>query len=223
MHQRKSKIILVYFLLLIIVSSIGNYSLYNLKLSEIQNIKISGLDLKDNRILLNKLKNLNLENIFYINKNELKDLLNSNFLIESYDVFKKYPSTININIKKTNFLARINKDGKIFLIGSNGKLIPHEKSYNNLPYIFGKPNIEEFLKFKEILDNSKFSYYQIENLFYFPSKRWDIELKKNILLKLPNNPTNESLNILYEFLENYNGKNLNFVDFRFKNQIILNE
>tara|TARA_Y100000768_G_scaffold361203_1_gene319077 strand:+ start:626 stop:1297 length:672 start_codon:yes stop_codon:yes gene_type:complete len=223
MHQRKSKIILLYFFLLVIVSSIGNYSINNFKLSEIPNIKISGLDLKDNQILLSKLNNLNIENIFYINKDEIKKLLNSNSLIESYEVFKKYPSTLNINIKKTNFLAKINKDRKIFLIGSNGKLTPDKKAHNSLPYIFGKPNIEEFLKFKKILDNSKFSYNQIENLFFFPSKRWDIELKENILLKLPNDLTYESLDILHEFIENYNGEDFIIVDSRIKNQIILNE
>ena len=50
MHQRKSKKILVYFFLLIIVSSISNNSFNNLKINQIQNINISGLDQKDNEI-----------------------------------------------------------------------------------------------------------------------------------------------------------------------------
>ena len=103
MHQRKSKKILIYFFLLIIVSSISNNSINNLNLSKIQNIKISGLDPNDNQILLNNIKNLNVENIFSINKKEIVKLINSNSVVERYEVFKKYPSTININIKKTNF------------------------------------------------------------------------------------------------------------------------
>ena len=51
MHQRKSKIILLYFFLLVVVSSISNYSINNLKLGEIPNIKISGL--KNNEIFQN--------------------------------------------------------------------------------------------------------------------------------------------------------------------------
>ena len=131
MHQRKSKKILIYFFLLILVSSISNNSINILNLSKIQNIEISGLDPKDNQILLNKIKNLNVENIFAINKNEIVKLLNSNSLVERYEVFKKYPSTININIQKTSFLARINKNGKIFLIGSNGKLILANKTFSS--------------------------------------------------------------------------------------------
>ena len=223
MHQRKSKKILIYFFLLIIVSSISNNSINNLNLSKIQNIKISGLNPKENKILLNKIKNLNVENIFVINKNEIVKLINSNPLVERYEVFKKYPSTIYINIQKTNFFARINDNGQIFLIGSNGKLTLANKTFNELPFIFGKPNVEEFLKFKKIIDKSKFSYNKIENLYFFPSKRWDLKLKENILLKLPNNFTYETLDHLYDFLEINNVKSFTVVDARINNQIIINE
>ena len=223
MHQRKSKKILLYLFLLIVFSSISNTSFNDLKLNEIQNIYISGLDQKDKKILFDKLKPLSKENIFLINKNEIVKLINSNFLVEKYEVFKKYPSTININLKKTNFIAKTNQNGNFFLVGSNGKLIPEEKAFNDLPYIFGKPNIAEFLKFKKIIDNSKFSYNHIENFYFFPSKRWDIKLKENILIKLPYEFSIEKLNLLHEFLENYKNNDFTIVDFRIENQIILDE
>ena len=223
MHQRKSKKILIYFFLFIIVSSISNNSLNNYNLSQIQNIKISGLDLNENQFLLDKLNNLIKENIFFISKNEITKLIDSNSFVETYEVFKKYPSTIIINIKKTNFLAKINNKGKVFLIGSNGKLTPDGDLNNELPYIFGNPNINEFLKFKIIIDNSKFNYKEIDNLYFFPSNRWDIKLKENILLKLPHNFTLENLDHLYDFLESSNKKNFAVVDYRIKDQIILNE
>ena len=223
MHQRKSKIIFIYFFLLIIVSSISNKFVDNFKSIKIKNINVLGLESKDNQVILDKIKYLKLENIFSINKNEILKILNSNSLIESYEIFKIYPSTINIIIKKTEFLAKINDNGKIFLIGSNGKLIPTVKPYKDLPFIFGNPKIDEFLKFKQIIDNSKFSYNQIENLYFYQSKRWDLKLKENILLKLPNDFSNKILDTLYEFLEEYNVKNFTIIDSRIKNQIILNE
>jgi len=223
MHQRKSKKVLVYFFLLIIVSSISNNSINNIKLNKIQKINISGLNEKDNQKLLNEIKNLRLENIYFINKGKIIKLISTNSLIERYEVFKKYPSTINIKIVKTNFYAKINNEGKTFLIGSNGKLTLNKLDYSELPYIFGKPDINEFLKFKKIIDKSKFSYTQIKDLYFFPSNRWDLKLKDDILLKLPNNFTYETLDYLYEFLENYKGESLNIVDARIDNQIILNE
>ena len=223
MHQRKSKKILVYFFLLIVVSSISNNAFNNLKFDKIKNIKISGLDKKDNQILLNKIEKLNLENIFFINKNDLNELINSNSLIEKYEIFKRYPSTIDVKIEKTNFLAKINKNGKTFLIGSNGKLTPAKFYNHDLPFVFGKPNINEFLNFKKKIDKSNFLYEQIEELYFFPSKRWDLKLNNNIVLKLPNNFKQETLNNLNDFLKNYDGEKFTLIDARIENQIILNE
>ena len=223
MHQRKSKKVLVYFFLFVIISSINNVSLSSINFNKVQKINVSGLSNDENKLLLNQIKKLNLENIFLINVSKINSLISSNTLVESYEVFKKYPSTINFKIKKTIFLARINKNGKTFLIGSNGKYSLSENKNNHLPYVFGKPDIKEFLKFKKIIDQSKLQYDQIDNLFFFPSKRWDIKLKNNVLLKLSNKNVEETLNNVTEFLQNYNVDKFTIFDVRISNQIILNE
>ncbi len=223
MHQRKSKKLLIYFFLLIIISSINNISLKNLEFQKVRIIEVSGLGEIESKLITDQIKNLNLSNIFFINKAEINNLINSNPLIERYQIFKNYPSAIKIMIKKTNFIARINHNKEIFVIGSNGKLIPNNSQVSDLPYIFGKPEIQEFLKLKKNIDQSRFSFDEIESLYFFPSKRWDIKIKNNILLKLPNNLTQEKLNDLYQFLEMYDGENLTIVDARLKNKIILNE
>ena len=110
-----------------------------------------------------------------------------------------------------------------FVVGSNGKLIPNNFQETDLPYIFGKPQIQEFLIFKQNVDKSKFSFEEIESLFFFPSKRWDIKLKNNILLKLPHQSTIASLDYAYEFLKENNIGKFTTVDIRIDNQIILNE
>ena len=223
MHQRKSKKVLIYLFLLMIVSSIGNNSINNFKFSKIEKINISGLDQIKKQILQDKLNKINLENIFFVDKNEIIKLINSHNVIEKFKVFKKYPSTIDVKIESTTFLAQININGKNFLIGSNGKLIANQLNHNELPYIFGKPNIKEFLNFKNIIDNSKFSYEQIKDLYYFQSKRWDMKLKNKILIRLPNNFSQETLDKLYEFLEIHSNRTFTIIDARIKNQIILNE
>ena len=223
MHLKKSKKIIFYFFILIGISSINNIQLKNLKFDKIKNIYVSGLSKKENYILIKKIKNLDLKNIFFINEKEIINLIDSNTLIEKYEITKKYPNTINVKIKKTNFLAKIHNNGETFLIGSNGKLTPDIYNNDNLPYIFGKPAIEEFLNFKKILDDSKFSYSEIEKLYFFPSKRWDLKLKNKILVKLSKNFTKNSLNNIFDFLENYNNDKISIIDTRVNNQIILNE
>ena len=223
MQQRKSKKILIYFFLLILVGSINNINLSDLKLHNINDINIIGLDIKDKSILLKKIKNSHLNNIFSINKNDLINEIELNSLVEKYLIFKRYPSTLDIKIDKTKFLAKINKNGQIFYLGSNGKFTKNDFSNNQLPYIFGNPDIIEFFSIKEIIDKSKISYSEIKNLYFFPSKRWDLELKNNTIIKLPNDNTNLALNLAIEFLYDNEFINNKIIDARIENQIILDD
>jgi cell division protein FtsQ len=218
MQQRKSKKILIYFFLLLIVGSINNINLNGLKFQNVNDINITGLDIKNKLILLKKIENFNLNNIFFINKIDLKDEIESNTLVENYSIFKRYPSALDINIEKTKFLAKINKNGQIFYIGSNGKFIKNNSLNNELPFIFGNPEVFEFFKIKEIIDKSKISYTEIKNLYFFPSKRWDLELIDNTIIKLPNDNINLALNLAIEFLNDHK-----LIDARIQNQIILND
>jgi cell division protein FtsQ len=223
MQQRKSKKILIYFFLLFVVGSINNINLNDLKFHYISNINITGLNDKDKSILLKKIKNINLNNIFFINKNNLINEVELNTLVDKYFIFKKYPSTIDINIKKTKFLAKINKNDKIFYLGSNGKFTKNYFSNNQLPFIFGSPDIIDFFNIKKIIDQSKISYEEIKNFYFFPSKRWDLELKNNTIIKLPNENTYLALKLALEFLHTYEFKDNKIIDARIKNQIILND
>ena len=218
MQQRKSKKILIYFFLLLVVGSINNINLNGLKFQNINNINITGLDIKNKLILLKDIENFNLKNIFLINKIDLKDEIESNTLVENYSIFKRYPSSLDINIQKTQFLAKINKNGQIFYIGSNRKFIKNNSLNNQLPFIFGNPEVVEFFNIKEIIDKSKISYTEIKNLYFFPSKRWDLELRDNTIIKLPNDNINFALNLAIEFLDDNK-----FIDARIENQIILND
>ena len=218
MQQRKSKKILIYFFLLIVVGSINNINFNSLIFQKINNINIVGLDIKDKLILLKKIEKFNLNNIFSISKIDLANEVESNSLVENYSIFKRYPSSLDINIKKTKFLAKINKNGQIFYIGSNGKFIKNNSLNNELPFIFGNPEVIEFFNIKEIIDKSKISYTEIKNLYFFSSKRWDLELRDNTIIKLPNDNIILALNLAVEFLDDNK-----FIDARIKSQIILND
>ena len=82
MQERKSKKILIYFFLLLIVGTINNINIDGLKLQSIKDINIVGLDTKDKNILLKKIKNLNTNNIFSINKSDLINEIEENSLVE---------------------------------------------------------------------------------------------------------------------------------------------
>ena len=222
MHQRKGKLVLIYFLLLLILASINNINFSNIKFNKVEKINISGLNYLENEKILRDINNLNLENIFFLNSIKINNIINSNSLVEEFKVFKKYPSAINIDIEKTIFLAKINHDEKILILGSNGKFLKNDSSIKDLPYIFGNPEILDFLNFKKIIENSKISYEAIKNIYFFKSDRWDLELKNNILIKLPKNNVKETLDNVSEFMEDISVGDKIIIDARIENQIILN-
>ena len=223
MHQQKGKKILIYLFLFLIVGSINNTVLTNIRFDTNKIIQISGLNQNQNTNILESIKELNLKNIFFLNGNEISKIISSNNLVENYEIFKKYPNALDIKIEKTDFLAKINNNGKIFLIGTNGKLSDLKFSDKELPFIFGKPRIDEFIKFTNIIDQSKLSFNQVKNLYFFPSKRWDLELKNNVILKLSKDHTKLSLDQAFEILNDNNFNDIKIVDARIKNQIILND
>ena len=222
MHQKKSKKIIIYFFLLIVLGSINNKIFSSIKFYQIKEIQVSGLEDIDNEILLSKLNNFFFKNLLLINKNEISKIIENNVLVQNYTILKKYPSKLDVRIEKAKFYAKINRNNKIFYVGSNGKLIKNNFQYE-LPFIFGNPEVNEFLKFKKIIDNSKLQYRDIKNLYFFQSKRWDIELNNNLIVKLPKENLDKSLDNVFEIINNSNLNKFKIIDLRIKNQIIINE
>jgi len=221
MFQKKGKKILIYLFFFLFLGTINNYTFFNSQLFKIKNFQIIGLENNYKTELENNLLGTE-SNIFFINKNYLISILNSNTLIETFQVFKIYPSSLDIKIKKTNFLARLNINGDIFLIGSNGKLIKDFTLSNSemLPFIFGNPKEEEFLKIFSIISASDFNYKNVKNLFFYKSGRIDIELKDNILIKLPLDNLENVFNNISQLISN-NQFNKKIIDARVPDQIIL--
>ena len=223
MHQKKSKKIFIYFFLLLIFGSINNINLNNKEFGKIKKINIIGLNDDDKEIILQNLQSIRLNNIFLINYEDLNEILNSNAFIESHEIFKKYPSTLNIKIKKTKLLAKINRDGELLFIGSNGKFLKNEQSSFQLPFIFGNPQVKDFLKLKSAIDESNILYEEVKNFYFFPSKRWDLELTNNMVIKLSKKNIKQNLNNVFDFINNENFKDIKIIDARVENQIIIND
>ena len=163
------------------------------------------------------------KNIFFLQKKELIKILNSNDLIESFLINKNYPSNIIIIIQKTNFLANINILDENFLIGSNKRLIKSKLSDPNLPTVLGNPSLKDFFLINDEILKSSIKLTDIKKLYFFPSKRWDLELNSGILIKLPMSNPITSLNKYFEIKSLPQFKDIKIFDMRVENQIIVNE
>ena len=219
----KDKKIIIYIFLFVFLGSINNKHFLNSKLFEVKSLKIYGLEKNENANLLRQIENIKNQNIFFLPKKRLIETLNSNNLIESFLISKKYPSDLDIVVKKTSFLANTIIQGENFLIGSNKKLIKSEYIHPNLPIIFGDPPVEEFFIIKNDILKSPFNLKDIRKLYFFPSKRWDLELVNGTLIKLPATGPVEALNNYFDVKDLSQFDNVKIFDMRIKKQIIINE
>ena len=138
MHQStdKKKKIIIYLLFLFILSTISGKFINDQKKlsSSISKINITGLSEKKNSEILNNLNNLLYKSIFVISEDEIRKILEKHNIIQEFNIKKIYPSTLNIEIKPTKFIARVSNNSQ-YLVGANGKLIEDKSNNELLPYI----------------------------------------------------------------------------------------
>ena len=223
MHQLISKKIIIYLLLFFFLGTVNNYSIVSFSLPKIKNVEIYGIDLNESAKIRNIIEKSNINSIFSINHPNLKKNIDSINTIEKFEIFKNYPSTLKVKIKKTKFVALTKKDGIDYFIGSNGKLIETNGSILKLPYVFGDLDVEEFIRFKDKIDKSNFNFNQISKLYFYKSKRWDIETVKGNIIKLPIENIRKSLDLFIRLSKENKFTDNSIIDFRQKDQIILNE
>ena len=221
-HQRSRKI-LIYFFLFLLIGTFNNRNLNNIHFAKVNTVTVTGLDDKDNLELIQSLSFLKKKNLFFFNKYKMTEILNSNNLIEKYSIFKNYPSTLNVKVDKTKFLALISKNGSNFFLGSNGKLIKTANETQSIPYIFGNFKNKSFFELRNAIEQSNFNYNEIKNLFFFKSGRWDIEINSGLLIKLPKDKLKRSLDLVVKILSKDEKKSFKMIDLRQYNQIIINE
>ena len=222
MPRLKNRKIFLYIFLLLFIGTINNKNLDKSLAMNISEIVVTGLEKKDSLDLVNNLKFLEVKNLFFLKPNEIKKIVEDNNLVERYKIFKEYPSRLIIEIKKTDFLAQTRRDGNFFFLGSNGAFIKTSTKQKNIPFIFGDFKNSNFFELKRIIDGSTFKFNEIKNLYFFKSGRWDIETSEGLMIRLPKDNLEDAIKLLIDFLDQGN-ENINTIDLRQKNQIVIDE
>lgn len=224
MHQltNKKNKVLIYLIFLIILSTTNNKSLNTQKnySATINKISVSGLSNKQNLQITNKINKLLIRNIFFINEEDIDNIISEYNLVEKYSAKKIYPNQISIEIEPTKFIAKI-KGNNEFLVGSNGKLISNTNTDKSLPILFGIFNSKKFLKFEKEVQNSNFKFSDFKSIFFYPSNRWDILTINDILIKLPEKNLDRALKMAYKIINNHQFNNNMVIDLRISNHIIV--
>ena len=223
-RDKKNRIAYVYLFFFILVTSINNKNFNNKKLFDDKILfDVSGLSNNENQKLIKDLNFLNYKNIFKLDKKELSNKIIENNLVLNFLIKINYPNKVDIVIKKVDFIGKVLKNNKLYIIGSNGKLIKYQNNINSkLPYFYGNFKKNEFLKFLKIIIELNLKIEDVSSFYFFPSGRWDINFKNGLIFKLPTKETKNALLRALILANDQNFINSKIIDLRIKNKIISN-
>ena len=207
-----------YFIIVIFLTSINNYNLYNKNIFNIDKVDVNGFSEKKNIMIKNEIKNILGKNIFLIKKNYFKKLFNRN---DTKDLIikKVYPNKLIINfIPSKPICIILLKDRKIIL-GDNGKKLNIDTIEKKLPK-FLVLKILAIFKVTNMLKLSILNYDKINEIVFFKSGRFDINLEDKTLIKFPIRYTKEIINYSSYLLNDKRFVNSKVIDLRLENKII---
>ena len=218
MHQLKDKIkiIFLYLFLLFSVSTIFNLEATN---SLGTFFKVKEIEIKDSIYRQEFIKMID-QNIFYINKESIVNLIEKFPILEKFKINKIYPNTISITLEETKPLAKIIIKNEMFIIGLNGNLFKGKNINYDVPIIEGNLELKKINSFLEKIQSSKFDLSFIDKIIFYPSNRWDIFFKNKTIIRLPSQNINESIKhaqVLF-YKEDFKNK---IIDLRIKNKVIV--
>jgi len=173
---------------------------------------------KDIKNLLAPIYNRNL--IFIKNKN-IEKLLMQNSLIESFNIKKKYPNTLKVQIYEKKPIAIIHNKNKKYYLSEKIELIDFQNfpNYENLPFVIGNKN--EFNILYKNLVQINFPLNLIKKYILYESNRWDLETVDDNILKLPSKNYIKSLENYLKLKNENEFKKYKVFDYRIKDQLIL--
>jgi cell division septal protein FtsQ len=244
LNRRRKKIyfptilILLFFLIIVIYiflfydqkifkqfnSIIENYSdKYQYSLSV---VNINGLNnIKEDEIL-NLIKPYKDSSIFLIPIKKIAKKISQNNWVKSINIQSNYKDTIEINIDESKPIGIYTTGIQNILFSDDLKILENiannEKRFSALIKFEGKNSIHESIK---LIDSFPDDFQQyVDKAFLINQRRWNLELKNSILLKLPENNIKEALENYKKIYINFSNEELieiESIDLRMKKNIIL--
>ena len=213
----KKKKIYFYIFFLILLSTPLNLK-YNSFIKEI--FKIKNIKVVPNELIFEEVYNLLNQNIFKLNNSNLKNFLNKYTHLKSIEIKKIYPDTLEVLITKSSPIAIIDNQITFTYLGDNGKVFKDNIEYNSIPILKGELDIDDAIVVLNLLDKSLYKLEDIKEIIFFPTKRINIILNDDKILKFPIYIDLKYINKTYDFLQSIKTEK-QVIDFRILGKIIL--
>ena len=216
----KKRLIIALFLL-ILLSTINLQQRFVTSQFVIKTIEIENNVLIKNKDIKNLLIPFYNKNLISLDNNEVKKALMQNSLIQSFNIKKKYPSTLKIKIfEKKPIAVLFNKKNKFYL-SEKIDLIEFKNlpNYQTLPYVLA--NKDDFKIFYNNLKKINFPLNIVKKYKFYATNRWDLETKNNQVIKLPSKNYTKSLKNFLNLKSKNDFEKYKLFDYRISNQLIL--
>ncbi|HIA60793.1 MAG TPA: cell division protein FtsQ [Pelagibacterales bacterium] len=152
--------------------------------------------------------------------------ISQNNWVKSINIQSNYKDTIEINIDESKPIGIYTTGIQNILFSDDLKILENiannEKRFSALIKFEGKNSIHESIKLIDSFPDDFIQY--VDKAFLINQRRWDLELKNSILLKLPENNIKEALENYKKIYINFSNEELieiESIDLRMKKSIIL--
>lgn len=189
-------------------------------------VNINGLNNINEDEILNLIKPYKDSSIFLIPIKKIAKKISQNNWVKSINIQSNYKDTIEINIDESKPIGIYTTGIQNILFSDDLKILENiannEKRFSALIKFEGKNSIHESIKLIDSFPDDFIQY--VDKAFLINQRRWDLELKNSILLKLPENNIKEALENYKKIYINFSNEELieiESIDLRMKKSIIL--
>ena len=182
---------------------------------EIKHIKVVDSQKSDEKYIRKKISNL-FDNLLLLDKQTLKNEIEEIPWVKRANIKKIFPHKIQVQVIENDPYAVFLNDGVPFLIDLDGTIIiqiSDQSIDTSMIQIFGEKaneNLESLIKsinihYPELMNG-------IKSLEYIEMRRWNMKLKRNLKIKLPDEKIDQSIINLKRLFEEQNVSESNIIE-----------
>jgi len=149
-----------------------------------------------------------LSNINELNLDEVKNNILSNTKIEKASVYRILPSKVRIYINERKPIAIWWENNQYYLVDKNGVIIEkvdENEARKGYIILFGKNAKDKYHEISDLLFHNGLTSY-IVSIARVGDRRWDLYLKNDLIVKLPEENLENAIAILVQILQQNNNK-----------------
>ena len=149
--------------------------------------KIKYIHIFPDEINIKEISNLYNQNILKIDIKILNKIIERYPFIKHLQIKKIYPNTIKVNFVPAVAIAKIYINNEINYLGDNSKIFQSKTKKNFIPLILGENDVKKSVEIIRLLKTSSFKQKNIKIIKIYPTKRFDLILNDETVLKFPIN------------------------------------